>query len=150
MGGRSEEAGKRRRNAQSCGLALSRVLVLLGRGVGGCHLLCEVRGWARRGIGLRGIRGLGLILSRAGVHALCSAFLYNPRRPIPGPKTEPIRQKNQCMLDMGGETPYEILELSSGLFDDAVLAAENDTHATEVADLGAADDEGINVESSAS
>jgi hypothetical protein len=36
------------------------------------------------------------------------------------------------------------------LFDDAVLAAEYDTHATEVADLGAADDEGINVESSAS
>jgi hypothetical protein len=93
MGGRSEEAAKRRRNAQSCGLAQSRVLVLLGRGVGGCYLLCEVRAWARRGIGLRGIRGLGLILSRAGVHALCSAFLYNPRRPIQGPKAEPITQK---------------------------------------------------------
>lgn len=48
-----------------------------------------------------------------------------------------------------GDT-HEILELSSGLFDDAILAAEYDTHATEVADLGAADDEGVDVEPSAS
>jgi hypothetical protein len=36
------------------------------------------------------------------------------------------------------------------LLDDTVLATEYDTHATEVSDFGAADDEGINIEPSAS
>ena len=44
---------------------------------------------------------------------------------------------------------YEILELSPGLLDDGVLPAEHDAHATEVAYLGAADDEGVDVEPSA-
>jgi hypothetical protein len=47
----------------------------------------------------------------------------------------------------GGET-YEILELSSGLFDDAVLSGEDDTHATEVANFSTAYDEGVDVEAS--
>ena len=47
----------------------------------------------------------------------------------------------------GGQCANEILKLPSCLFDDAVLAIEDDAHATEIADLGAADDERVDVES---
>lgn len=45
-----------------------------------------------------------------------------------------------------GDVTHEILKLPPGLLDDAVLSAENDTHATEVLDLGGTDDEGVDVE----
>ena len=51
---------------------------------------------------------------------------------------------------MEEECAYEILKLPSCLFDDAVLAVKDDAHATEIADLGAADDEGIDVKAAAS
>ena len=47
------------------------------------------------------------------------------------------------------ECAYEILKLPSCLFNDAVLAVKDDAHATQIADLGAADDEGVDVESAA-
>ena len=50
----------------------------------------------------------------------------------------------------GGQCAYEILKLPSCLFDDAVLAVKDDAHATEIADLRAADDEGVDVEPSTS
>ncbi len=42
---------------------------------------------------------------------------------------------------------HQVLELPARLFNHSVLAAQDDTHATEVADLGGAHDEGVNVES---
>jgi hypothetical protein len=42
----------------------------------------------------------------------------------------------------------EILELAAGLFDDAVLAGEDDGHAGEVLDLGVADHQRVDVEAS--
>ena len=39
-----------------------------------------------------------------------------------------------------------VLQLAAGLLDDAVLACKDDGHAGEVDDLGAADDEGVDVE----
>ena len=50
---------------------------------------------------------------------------------------------------MWDERTHEILQLSSCLLNDAVLSAEDDTHTAEVANFGTADDEGVNVESSA-
>lgn len=41
---------------------------------------------------------------------------------------------------------YEVFELSSGLFDNAVLTAEDDTHTTEVANLGPANHQRVNIE----
>ena len=44
---------------------------------------------------------------------------------------------------------HEVFELPPRLLDDAVLAAEDDAHATQVADLRAAHDERVDVEPSA-
>ena len=41
---------------------------------------------------------------------------------------------------------HEVFELPPRLLDDAVLAAEDDAHATQVADLRAAHDERVDVE----
>jgi hypothetical protein len=45
---------------------------------------------------------------------------------------------------------YKVLQLPPGLFDNSVLTAQDNTHATEVADLRPTNDERINVETSSS
>jgi hypothetical protein len=42
---------------------------------------------------------------------------------------------------------YEVFELTAGLLDDAVLAADDDAHPTQITDLGATHDERVDVES---
>ena len=49
----------------------------------------------------------------------------------------------------GMEETHQVFELPARLLDDAVLPAEDEAHAGEVADLGAADDERVDVESAA-
>ena len=44
----------------------------------------------------------------------------------------------------------QVLQLTAGLLDDAVLAREHDGHAGEVLDLGVADDEGVDIEAASS
>jgi hypothetical protein len=48
----------------------------------------------------------------------------------------------------GGKVTYEVFELATRLFDDTVLAADDDAHPTQVSDLGAAHDQRVNIEPS--
>ena len=48
-----------------------------------------------------------------------------------------------------GRRAYQVLELPARLLHDAVLSADDDGHSAEVADLGAADDERVDVEPAA-
>ena len=48
----------------------------------------------------------------------------------------------------GGAT-HKVFELSPCLLHNTILATDDDAHPTEIADLGAADDEGVDVETSA-
>jgi len=48
--------------------------------------------------------------------------------------------------DGGGGGTYEVFELTARLLDDAVLAADDDAHAAQVANLCAAYDERVDVE----
>ena len=50
----------------------------------------------------------------------------------------------------GGNDTYQVLQLSPGLLYDAVLSAQDDAHATEVADLRPAHDERVDVEATSS
>jgi hypothetical protein len=45
-----------------------------------------------------------------------------------------------------GSKPYEVFELATRLFDDAVLTADDDAHPAQVSDLGAAHDQRVDVE----
>ncbi len=47
------------------------------------------------------------------------------------------------------EETHQVFELPARLLDDAVLSAEDEAHAGEVADLGAAHDERVDVEPAA-
>ena len=58
------------------------------------------------------------------------------------PKSAPAVEKKRKR-----KRTHQILELPARLLDDAVLAAEDDAHARQVADLGAADDERVDVKS---
>lgn len=58
-------------------------------------------------------------------------------------------ERNARGMDREDEGTHQVLELSARLLDDAVLAAEDDAHAREVADLGAAHDERVDVEPTA-
>jgi hypothetical protein len=49
---------------------------------------------------------------------------------------------------VGGRT-YKVFKLSPSLFNNSILTAQNDTHATQVAYLGSADDQGVDIESPA-
>ena len=55
---------------------------------------------------------------------------------------------DKCSIGVIQDGPNrdQILELSAGLLDDAVLASEHNGHAREVLDLGAANNEGVDVE----
>lgn len=51
---------------------------------------------------------------------------------------------------MGKELSDQVFQLPARLFHDSILAIDDDAHATQVANLGATDDEGINVEAATS
>lgn len=57
----------------------------------------------------------------------------------------PLHERRHGIVEYSPHGDH-ILELSSRLLDDAVLAGEHDGHATQVLDLGVADDERVNVE----
>lgn len=54
-----------------------------------------------------------------------------------------------CAADKAKNT-YEIFELSARLLDDAVLTTDDNRHATQVANFGAADDQGVDVKTPSS
>lgn len=45
---------------------------------------------------------------------------------------------------------HQVLKLSPCLLNNSILSTQNDTHATQVPDLGAANDQRVNVEATAS
>lgn len=65
--------------------------------------------------------------------------------------------QEQFALDKGSrgvvkDGPYrdQVLKLTAGLFDDAVLALENDGHARKIGNFSVADDQGVDVEATGS
>jgi hypothetical protein len=53
-----------------------------------------------------------------------------------------VRKKGDCQVVWA----YEVLKLTSRLLDNAVLPADHDTHPTQIADLGAAHYERVDIE----
>ena len=110
--------------------------------------LADVHGSVRLGVAVRGIRDLGWILSREEVRGLCSVFLCSPGRPpILGPgegKGWEVSVSENKVVGRRKDT-HEIFKLPPRLLDDAVLAAEDETYLTQIADLGPAYDQGVDV-----
>ena len=50
------------------------------------------------------------------------------------------------MGEAGGRVTYEVFELTTCLFDDTVLTADNDAHPAQISNLGTAHDQRVDVE----
>lgn len=121
------------------------MLVLETQGLRGDELAgVEVLGDVSQGAVALENRGLGLLGDLAVVGEQLLKVLGAEDVDL-GQEELALDERAICVVEHGPDGD-QVLELAAGLLDDAVLAREDNGHAGEVLDLGAADDEGVNVE----